>query len=64
MDIEQHDVRLGPQHDGDRGVHVSRLADDLDGAADLGLHSTAEHGVIVHDDDPAATRRTGCRGRG
>ena len=57
--VEQDDVGRAALDELDGRLHVVRLADDVDLAAQLRADPGPEQAVIVHDDDrrPAAARR-------
>ena len=59
VDIEEDDVgeALADQLDG--GIHLVRLADDLDGVAELGPHAGPEDGMVLDEEDPGRGRATG-----
>src|ERR1022692_3847069 len=50
--VEQHHIGQAAGDQRDRGLHVIRLADDLDLVAELGPDPGAEQAMIVNEDDP------------
>ena len=52
MDVEQDDVGEALVDELDGGLHLVRLADDLDGVAELGPHAGPEDGMVLDEEDP------------
>src|ERR1022692_1795514 len=50
--VKQHHIGQAPGDQRDRGLHVIRLADDLDLVAELGPDPGAEQAMIVNEDAP------------
>ena len=53
MHVEQDDVRVELADQRHRVGDGARLADDIDGVAELGAHAGAEEVVVVDEDDAA-----------
>ena len=54
VDVEQDDVGDALVDELDGGVHLVRLADDLDGVAELGPHAGPEDRMVLDEEDPGA----------
>ena len=56
VDVEQDDVGEALVDQLDGRVHLVRLADDLDGVAELGPHAGPEDRMVLDQEDPGRTR--------
>ena len=54
VDVEQDDIGEALVDELDGGVHLVRLADDLDGVAELGPHAGPEDRMVLDEEDPRA----------
>ena len=54
VDVEQDDIGEALVDELDGGVHLVRLADDLDGVAELGPHAGPEDRMVLDQEDPRA----------